>query len=186
LTKGQLDQLDDHYLALGRFAAQFATTEVAIFGLMVSLSGIDPKLGPAVFGSMKVDGCIATIRRLSEARDEPLNPAIEKSLVHLKQISEVRNAILHYGTAHDIDSPAPSPTARSGHSDRAKIFDVSVSAIDALTRDVTDIGVLFLLYPARHVQPDIFRDHSRTISEGSWLYRPPPQASKGRRRQLPR
>ncbi len=158
MTQDQFRQLDDHYYYLGRFSAQFATAEVALFDLLVDMSGIDPRLGPAVFSSMRIDGCIAAIRKISQALEVPLDLALDKSLLQLKAISEVRNALFHYGTSHELDEPNPRPTSRAGNAPDARQFDVSLDALNAMTMDITDIAVLLLGYRRRDTEPGMLED----------------------------
>ncbi len=86
-----------YYQALGKFVDHFAAVESALLWFLSRLASVDEPTSRAIFSGVRADQAISFIKRLHEARRQPLNETLAKTFDHFTQINRYRNDILHYG-----------------------------------------------------------------------------------------
>ena len=168
-----------YHLALGRFIDMFSKTEMAAQMALWHYARTPAEIARAAFGSLRVDGTVAAIRRLLTVRDDidqSLAADLESILAQLLVINRVRNDMLHYG-AHSVEeglgviSNAPLAYVESA----IREHPISPTILEAMFADLRKILLRLL---SRHmVQPMIDATGLEPIFDAPWLYTPPPQGS---------
>src|ERR1700678_4058247 len=57
-----------YYMALGQFVSHFSRVETTLQHALWVAAGVDAKIGPAIFGGVKVEGCLQFIKRIADAK----------------------------------------------------------------------------------------------------------------------
>jgi hypothetical protein len=95
-----LDHLNDdekYLIALGLFVEKFAACESMLIVALARLTRCDDPTSRAIFSGVRSDTARSHIRRILEARGEPMPEFLESSFQQLGIISNLRNDLMHYG-----------------------------------------------------------------------------------------
>jgi hypothetical protein len=189
-TKRARIKSDRFCLWLGRFILEFATTERAIFLLLVMQSGMRPMAARAAFSDARVDKARDAMRRIREALQAPADDLLNRALVQLGAINKARNDLLHSGIERvEQGVPIVSNQARIHLDNRLNEQPMPWQVLRAMTMDLSTIRAAFsalmmsgelpgqrIGFPSR----DIAR--LRHLARAPWRYIPPPPSAPDRRR----
>ena len=165
-----------YYETLGRFVNMFAYSEGMIYMFLCLLTGLSRAESAALFSGSKVDGICSLIKRLFEARKQPMPSELSDCLDHLAMINSFRNDILHWG----IDPAGKVTNFVKAVPGREQEFMVSK---DDLLFAISDLMKISELLAAFHAPLTSGEDETKRLQEirsSSWQYKP---AQRGNTRQ---
>jgi hypothetical protein len=154
---------------LGDFIQQFSQLELALFYLLCKVAHVDEKIGQALFSGARADALISLIRRCHEAREIEIPPDTERALQQIAVLNGARNDTVHLIRDWQAPRGKRTFTNKMRYPPRtAKTVTISASDLEAMDSDTLAIEG-FLLNDCEYLLP------------ATWRYRPPTQASKGRK-----
>jgi hypothetical protein len=166
-----------YHTALGLFISQFAMLENIMNILLVNISGIDQKAGPAVFSGTRVSGAKSFINRLLNTQNmtDNLKCRLKHYFDRIGVINGARDEILHYGGfyRHDTNQILVS-NARSAHIEKnLRECEVNAQILLDLTTDTISCyrGVLVELCRYSSTPESIADLQSGIVSP--WRYKEP-------------
>lgn len=170
-----MNRLDNYYRALGKFINEFAKAEEMLLVMLGRATSMKHRESAAIFSGMRLRAGIDGIRRLHEAKDASIPPALAEAFEQLAAINTMRDRLVHWGIEPDGDQFVASNMLRA-HADRARRdIRVSSSAIVSMTRDVQDIQKTLMLYVLNtQASDDPIRDGARdqgAARDKPWRFR---------------
>jgi hypothetical protein len=162
----------NYWRALGQFVEAFSACEGVVFSVLTFYAGVSIPVAKALFASTRIDAAINFINRIAEARS--MAPERRADLVRifsqLRQITEMRNRIIHYGSYATTDKGRITTTARIALTpERVQEHRASVDVLQAMTADIIRIwnALLWDMLPNRPSLSD------PSLLE-PWQYKPEP------------
>lgn len=181
IPSAEEDQL--RLAAIGRFVLQFAGVEHLLFHSLIMLSGVENRMGQALFSGVRADGAIKQINRILEVRtvSKIKRDRYTASFEHLQWINHTRNLILHYGLEFHYTELVATDRIRALR--EVNKVPVSTEILDQMTADLQKIAVLLainLVDNENEIQGDIAGVESTL--QRAWLYIPPSRQQNHQKR----
>jgi hypothetical protein len=175
-----------YFEALGRFVNEFAGVESALLFALKTYAKVSWPVARAIFSGTRVDTAMDFIKRICEAFDpgQERREELDNVFKQLRTINEIRNSLLHYGSATLSDRGRITSNVRIAHvPTRIREHPVPLDIINAMTTDLQKISYHLTLQCLR---PDAsFAERAAEIPEiaGAWRYKPArqPRARQGNR-----
>jgi hypothetical protein len=184
-----LDHLNDdekYLIALGLFVEKFAACESMLIVALARLTRCDDPTSRAIFSGVRSDTARSHIRRILEARGEPMPEFLESSFQQLGIISTLRNDLMHYGAYAVGQNPDERTVSNevAAMPGRERVTPISAEILTDLIGDVETItaaiGLFHLTYHG--VPPELVPDWCRAAAQ-PWRYRLPKQGRTHRDRR---
>jgi hypothetical protein len=176
MAKRSPSEIDAEYSKrLGDFIQTFGQLEVALFYLLCDVAEINEEVGRALFSGTRADGLIANIRRCFEARNIDIPEDTERALQQSAILNGARNDTVHLIRDWEARKKGKTTfTNRMRYLPRtARTVTITAGDLEAMDFDAFAIEA-FLLNTK-------YSDESRYTLPRAWRYKPPSQASKGRK-----
>jgi len=175
-----------YYYALGSFVSEFSKVETTLHSSLTIFAGVKHAVAQAIFGGLKVEGRLQTIKRISDAKNwEPRKKErLDEIVSRLGPINKLRNDILHYGASLDLNAEDSWLVTNKEHVHIAeKIRETSVTP--KLLEDASaDLRKIFFLIIALSFD-DISAERAPSIEtefeeflKPAWRYKSPQPARK--------
>ena len=141
-----MNRLDNYYRALGKFINEFAKTEELLMLMLARATGLKHREAAAIFSGTRLRSGIDGIRRLHEAKDMAVSPALKEAFEQLASINTMRDRLVHWGIEPDGDQFIASNMLRA-HAERVRRdIRISSTVIVNMTRDIHDIQKTLTLF----------------------------------------
>jgi hypothetical protein len=100
-SAGLVEKEAEYWRALGAFVEAFASFESALYRLLVVTARTDESIATAVFSGENGEQTVKLIKRIWRVYPppRPIQDELTEVFSRFKAINEVRNTILHYGSA---------------------------------------------------------------------------------------
>lgn len=175
-----------YFEALGRFVNEFAGVESALLFALKTYTKVSWPVARAIFSGARIETAMDFINRICNALDpgQERREELDDVFTQLRVINEIRNSLLHYGSATFSDKGRVTSNVRTAHlATRIREYSVSLDIINAMTADLQKISFHLTLQCLR---PDAsFAERAAEIPEiaGTWRYKPvqQPRARQGNR-----
>jgi hypothetical protein len=178
-----------YWEALGRFSHTFTAVERLMGNVLWVMSGTSLPVAQAVFSGDRIATAQSKIQRIIAAQaahgfhldDAELKDAFNR----LGPITDMRNAIMHYGAHQREDNIMTVTNIIHAHTeDRLQEREVSPALLDAMTSDLQKISAILTVYFLRTSMPaDDLDNMVRPLRERPWLYKPKPQSPRHSKNQ---
>lgn len=161
-----------YFQALGLFVHRFSGVEAYLQKLLATLVGVSPDTAKAIFSGVRVDNAASYIKRLFVARNETIDPQLERALTQLGHINGLRNHIIHYGATFKGGLPAMVSNARVAHAPSSLYeFPISSRILDDLNTDLeTIILILFAMLSKPNMTPRNYEIGFDEVFLRAWRY----------------
>jgi hypothetical protein len=172
--------------ALGKFVLQFAAVENLLMMTVWTLAKVRPKIAQALFSGLRAEGAMQHIGRILEISDTPQDKKDNyvEIFERFRKINETRNLILHYGlTAEGPEFVATNKLIALTDS-RLQSVPVSTEILEQMIWDLNKILALLTLnlIDDKNQAQEIVGATFVQISQQPWLYKPPGQSQRDRKR----
>lgn len=174
-----IERLEEYNLALGRFVSSFAQVEAAMFYSRAWYAKTQRPIACAIFSGTRVDQATSFMRRLAEvgligaAEWKLLEPVLKQ----LRLVTEIRNAILHYGAERVTTGRALVADAlRALTPEKVKTFPISPDILADLNYDCQKIYRHLIVQHAGRPTLRGDRPVLERILASAWRYIPAQQA----------
>jgi hypothetical protein len=177
-----------YFEALGRFVNEFAAVESALLFALKTYAKVSWPIARAIFSGARVETAIDFVKRICDASDpgQERREELDDVFKQLRAISEIRNSLLHYGSATFSDRGRVTSNVRIAHvPTRIREYPVSVTIINGMAADLQKISYHLTLQCLR---PDAsFAERAAEIPEiaGAWRYKPAQQPRARQGNQTP-
>jgi hypothetical protein len=171
----------EYFHGLGRFVDRFSQTEQDMAWIMFMLCGVSFDDAQALFSGVRMDEAMNNIRKLAEIRqiaDAP-KELLSEAFTQLRQISELRNSLLHYGASFDASSKERTTSNRL-RSRNIKSFTVSADGFLRLYHDLEKVEAHVSAALSGVIPSRTWGDPHGELLRRAWLYRFRQPKSKGK------
>jgi hypothetical protein len=164
------EQLDEYHLALGRFVTAFAEVETQLRWVCFTTVMPDWRFAGPLFGGLTVAQGVKTLRDLRKVKGGALDPELDRALIHLGTISEMRNAIMHRGVEFGEQS---MQTGRSMPNGRGQQLPTSAEALRDMRADLNTIkAAMMIAVPIDDPSWRSWAQQLRSQAAIPWRYKP--------------
>jgi hypothetical protein len=180
--------MEAYWRDLGKFVHEFAHVEKLLLWNLWQYAGISAQIGPAVLSGTRTSEACSLLNRVFEAQNEQDSAAAKDMAMigaQIGHITELRNAILHFGTKFSDGGSFLVDNRHIAISERrVREFPASSEILRQATADLGKITNHLLVHFIRN-----WDDLSRVpndIQESirlPWQYKPPQQAGGQRKRR---
>jgi hypothetical protein len=176
-----LDTFKSYQFELGRFIVTFAETEKIVLGLLWRMAGVDNVTARAIFSGTRTHAAISFIRRIHEAREETLNPVLDRCFHQLMAINATRDSLVHWGapSEEEISNDLQAHAPRS-----LKVIPISPAIVQSMSDDLLTILAVFVSFLTVNGDTTKFDDDDLDSCKAAlrpWRYTPAQPSKPGPR-----
>lgn len=170
---------------LGHFVETFAEVEETLHAFLAHLAGLDQTTAIVLLSGSRINTDMGFVRRLYDARKQPMPPALDKAFKQLVEINNVRNLLLHHGTVtwrkqtEDGWEYGRSTSDASRKLHNPKRYQVSAQLLEQMIADLGGINlVMMLVAGTTHIEKQTPEESLKRFEQWTWRCKLPPQESK--------
>jgi hypothetical protein len=150
--------------------------EASLAILLRIVSDVDAKVAPAIFSGTRADQARSFIKRILDARKEPLDPALKRAFDQFGVINSTRNDIVHYGAQFGEDEMVVANHLAAHTPEALRRHVVSPETLNDMSADLATIqaAIAVALLSKGPIEVIPIREEFRELALAPWRYRPSP------------